>query len=67
MKTRITPSKMTNCLINLGYNKELSAPFIANTYLRHKELNEPLPKNWEKETIKDAQTCYNKIKEGGVK
>lgn len=55
----ITPSALTKSLINMGYNSELSAPLIANAYLAHKHNNEPLPKTWEKETIKDVQTCYN--------
>lgn len=58
---QVTPSRLTECMVNMGYNSELSAPVIANTYLQHKTLGKPLPKQWEKETIKDVQTCYNKI------
>ncbi len=62
MEKTITPSQLTDSLVNMGYNAELSAPLIANTYLRHKAIGEPLPKTWEVSTVKDVQTCYNLLK-----
>ncbi len=57
----ITPSELTTRLVNMGYNPELSAPLIANTYLKHKKTGDPLPISWEYSTVKDVQTCYNKL------
>lgn len=58
---RVTPSRLTEAMVNMGYNRELSAPMIANTYLEHKSNGTPLSATWEKSTIKDVQTMYNKI------
>jgi hypothetical protein len=56
--TRKTPSELTKQLINMGYGAELSAPYIANTYLRCILTGERLPKTWEKSTVKDVNYCY---------
>ena len=64
VKTPVTPSQLTASMINMGYNADLSAPLIANTYLRFKATGEVLPRSWEASTIKDVQTCYNRILNG---
>lgn len=58
---KVNPSDLANLLSQRGYNPDLSAPLIANTYLRHRLNNEPLPRVWEKTTITDAKECYNKL------
>lgn len=57
--TNVTPSQMTQSLVNMGYNPDLSAPLIANTYLNHVYNGIPLPGVWEKSTVKDAHTCFS--------
>lgn len=59
--TTVLPSDLTNCMINMGYNRELSAPLIANEYLKHITTGSVLPRQWEASTIKDVQYCYKKL------
>lgn len=43
MNNNITPTELARRLVNMGYNADLSAPLIANTYLEHKRTGKPLP------------------------
>ena len=64
MNTTVKPSELIMSLARMGYGLELSAPIIANTYLEFKATGKPLPRVWEKSTIKDVETCYNKLMRG---
>jgi hypothetical protein len=57
MKT--TPSNLAECLIRKGYNKELSANYISNEYLRS-----GFSQKWSKQTIEDIKICIVEIERG---
>ena len=58
---KVLPSELIKSMVNMGYSETLSAPVIAYTYLSHIYQGTELPRTWDKETIKDVKTCFNRL------